>query len=47
MLKKLGFTNAVRYVGRRAIATTAVGSSELHKKEVEELNAWIKKLIAV
>lgn len=31
------------YVGRRALATTAVGSSELHKKESAELAEWIKK----
>lgn len=32
------------YVGRRALATTAVGSSELHKKESAELADWIKKV---
>lgn len=32
------------YVGRRALATTAVGSSELHKKESAELAEWIKKV---
>lgn len=32
------------YVGRRALATTAVGSSELHKKESAALAEWIKKV---
>jgi 2-oxoglutarate dehydrogenase complex dehydrogenase (E1) component-like enzyme len=32
VLKKLGFKNSIKYVGRRALATTAVGSSELHKE---------------
>lgn len=32
------------YVGRRALATTAVGSSELHKKESADLAEWIKKI---
>lgn len=35
ILKNLNFTKELKYVGRRAIATTAVGSSELHKKETE------------
>lgn len=32
ILKNLGFKNNLKYVGRRAVATTAVGSAELHKK---------------
>ena len=34
----------VTYVGRRAIAASAVGSGEYHKKETSELSEWIKKI---
>jgi 2-oxoglutarate dehydrogenase complex dehydrogenase (E1) component-like enzyme len=43
--RELGLNESIEYVGRRALATTAVGSSELHKKESAELTEWIKKLI--
>lgn len=35
----------IKYVGRRAVAATAVGSAEIHKKEGENLNNWIKKIL--
>ena len=31
VMRKLGVKSDIKYVGRRAIATTAVGSVELHK----------------
>jgi 2-oxoglutarate dehydrogenase complex dehydrogenase (E1) component-like enzyme len=34
----------VIYVGRRSLATTAVGSSEMHKTELHDLTEWIKKI---
>ena len=32
VLRNLGVKKEIRYVGRRAIAATAVGSGELHKR---------------
>lgn len=45
ILKHVGIKNELKYVGRRAIAASAVGSSELHKKETEDLSNWIKQII--
>jgi 2-oxoglutarate dehydrogenase complex dehydrogenase (E1) component-like enzyme len=44
VLGELGLKE-VKYVGRRAVAATAVGSSELHKREATQLAEWIKDII--
>jgi len=36
-LNNLSIKKELKYVGRRAVAATAVGSSELHKKETADL----------
>ena len=43
--RELGFDREIKYVGRQAIATCAVGSSELHKKESSELKEWVTGLM--
>lgn len=45
ILSNLSISAPLRYVGRRAVAATAVGSSELHKRETSELSSWVKDLI--
>jgi 2-oxoglutarate dehydrogenase complex dehydrogenase (E1) component-like enzyme len=44
VLGQLGLPE-VRYVGRRAVAATAVGSSEMHKREAIQLAEWIKDIV--
>jgi len=44
-LSNLSIEKELKYVGRRAIAATAVGSSEIHKKETADLSQWINSLI--
>ena len=45
VLTEVGCKGRLEYVGRRAIANTAVGSVELHKREATELNEWIRDII--
>ena len=45
VLSEVGWKGELEYVGRRAIANTAVGSVELHKREAAELNEWICDII--
>ena len=45
VMNNLEIKSDVKYVGRRAVATTAVGSVELHKNEASQLTQWISDLI--
>lgn len=47
LLRILSETNhgTLTYVGRRALAMTAVGSSELHSKESKELTDYLLSVV--
>jgi 2-oxoglutarate dehydrogenase complex dehydrogenase (E1) component-like enzyme len=42
VLRNVGIEKEMKYVGKRAISSTAVGISELHKRECEELMKWVQ-----
>ena len=42
VLRNMGVSQEVKYVGRRACAATSVGSIELHKQETGALSGWVK-----
>ena len=45
IIRSVGLHRELKYVGRRGISTTAVGSGEIHKKESAALLEWVQSII--